>query len=170
MLKDIKIRPEIEKDIDRIEHITLAAFENHPISNQTEHLIVADLRKKGALTLSLVAEMDGVVVGHIAFSGVTINGDNLSWFGIGPVSVVPEYQNQGIGSQLVKSGLETMKKLGAKGCALVGDPAYYSRFGFQSNKALFLEGVPPENFMVISFDGNIPSGKVEFHKAFIENS
>ncbi len=89
------IRPEAPADFHAIENIHLAAFANHLYSRHTEHLIVNALRADGALTVSLVAEAEGEVVGHIAFSPVTIGGRDCRWFALGPVGVLPARQRQG---------------------------------------------------------------------------
>jgi putative acetyltransferase len=163
---NIIIRNEQKSDYEAISEITLAAFANEPHSNQTEPFIIKALRKAGALTVSLVAELDGKVVGHIAFSTVTIDGKNCDWYGLGPISVSPQYQRQGIGTSLMHEGIRLLKELGAKGCALVGDPEYYKRFGFKNIPELILEGVPPENFLALSFGENNIQGAVAFHEAF----
>lgn len=161
------IRTETNKDIAAIEQITIAAFTGKSYSDQTEHLIINRLREAGALSVSLVAEIDGKIVGHIAFSIVTINGKDKGWYGLGPVSVLPELQKQGIGSQLIKEGLSLIKNKGAKGCVLEGSPVYYQRFGFKTYPGLFYEGTPsPEYFMALPFYGDVPEGRAEFHKAF----
>jgi len=161
------IRPETSQDVNAIEQVTIAAFDGRPYGDGTEHLIINRLRDMGAMSLSLVAEMDGKVVGHVAFSVVTINGEDIGWYGLGPVSVVPELQKQGIGSQLIKEGLSLIKEKGAKGCVLEGSPVYYQRFGFKAYPGLFYEGAPAlEYFMALPFYENVPQGKVEFHKAF----
>jgi putative acetyltransferase len=85
---------------------------------------------------------------------------------MGPISVLPEYQNKGIGTKLVNEGLNLLKDMGAKGCVLVGDPSYYERFGFKSPDELKHEGVPQENFLAFSFCNRIPAGIVHFHPAF----
>lgn len=160
------IRKESPADIDAITHVTIEAFKDVEVSNQTEHYIVEGLRDHGELTISLVAEIDGRVVGHIALSPVTISDDTKNWYGLGPISVLPELQNQGIGKALMLEGLAELKKLGAAGCALVGDPGYYNRFGFKQQTGLKHHGVPDEVFLVQSFDGTMPSGEVEFYEAF----
>jgi putative acetyltransferase len=166
-MNSMKIRPESPQDINAIEQITVAAFNRKAYSQQTEHFIVNGLREAGAMTVSLVAEMDGKIVGHIAFSPVTINGENQGWYGIGPVSVLPELQRQGIGSKLIREGLSLIREKGAKGCVLEGDPGYYQRFGFKSYPGLFYEGSPaPEYFMALPFYNDVVQGKVEYHKAF----
>jgi putative acetyltransferase len=160
------IRPETSHDFAAIENIHIAAFANHPYSQQTEHLIVDALRADHALTVSLVAELDGKVVGHIAFSPIQIDGHDCPWFILGPIGVLPEHQRRGIGKELVREGLKAIRSLGAEGCVLVGDPAYYSRFGFTSNSTLTLEGVPAENFVCLPFTDPIPNGRVTYHAAF----
>jgi putative acetyltransferase len=162
----IGIRSETDADAGVIADVTIAAFSTLPISQHTEQLVIAALRASKALTVSLVAEMDGCVVGHIAFSPVATSDGSPGWYGLGPVSVLPEYQRQGIGGALIQEGLSRLKGLGAKGCCLVGHPEYYKRFGFQNTRGLVHEGVPEEAFFVMTFDGHIPQGIVEFHEGF----
>jgi putative acetyltransferase len=167
---DVLIRSENSADVAAIEEVTIAAFKDRWYSDQTEHLIVDRLREAGAMSVSLVAEIDGRVVGHVAFSVVTIDGEDKGWFGLGPVSVSPEVQKLGIGSKLIREGLSQIKGKGAKGCVLEGDPEYYQRFGFKSHPDLFYEGTPdPKYFMALPFYENMPKGKVEFHQAFYGN-
>src|SRR5512140_1919532 len=145
------IRNEMESDINVISDVTRAAFENHPISKHTEQFIINALREANALTISLVAEIDGQVVGHIAFSPVTISDGATGWYGLGPVSVLPEYQKKGIGKSLISEGLSLLRKLGGQGCVLVGHPDYYKRFGFRNFPDLVCEGVPQEVFFALPF-------------------
>mgnify|MGYP000943639479 FL=1 len=149
-----------------ITEVTEAAFQTMEISDHTEQFIVTALRKAGALTVSLVAELDGRVVGHIAFSPITMSDGTADWYGMGPVSVLPQVQRKGIGKALVQEGLSQLKGLKARGCCLVGHPEYYRKFGFQNTPELGLEGVPPEVFFALSFDGHVPRGTVSFHDAF----
>ena len=167
---NIVIREETTADHDAITEVTVAAFATMEISNHTEQFIIQALRSAGALSLSLVAELDGRIVGHIAFSPVTISDGSENWYGLGPVSVLPDYQRRGIGKALMQEGLARMQKLGAKGCCLVGHPEYYKKFGFANPPELILEGVPPEVFLALSFDGTTPKGKVTFHEAFMADS
>jgi putative acetyltransferase len=160
------IRPETPADFDVIRDVTVAAFATLEISGHTEQFIVAALRAAGALTVSLVAEVEGKVVGHIAFSPVSISDGTANWYGLGPISVLPELQRQGIGKALMAEGLARLKALGAGGCCLVGHPEYYRKFGFDNLPGLVFEGVPPEFFFSLSFDGRVPQGKVTFHEAF----
>ncbi len=164
--KDVIIRDETPKDYDAITSLTEKAFASMEISDHTEQFIVLALRKAGALTVSLVAELNGQVVGHIAFSPVVMSDGTPGWYGLGPVSVLPDLQREGIGKALINTGLERLKAIGARGCVLVGHPEYYIKFGFRNTPGLGLEGVPPEVFFALSFDGHIPQGNVTFHEAF----
>lgn len=163
---DILIRDETPADYAAITTVTAAAFERLEISSHTEQYIVDALRAAGALTVSLVAELDGQVVGHIAFSPVSISDGTPDWYGLGPVSVLPDFQRQGIGAALIREGLARLRVLGARGCCLVGHPEYYPKFGFRNVPGLGLEGVPPEVFFALSFNGYFPQGEVTFHPAF----
>jgi putative acetyltransferase len=162
----INIREETTSDVDAIAHVTIAAFREHPYSRQTEQFIIQALRKAGALTLSLVAEIDGRIVGHAAFSPVTVCYGTPHWYGLGPISVLPERQKEGIGSALMTAGLSRLKDLGAQGCVLVGDPRYYARFGFRNDPALVHDGVPQEVFLALPFISHVPQGRAIFHQAF----
>ncbi|MGE5621053.1 MAG: GNAT family N-acetyltransferase [archaeon] len=160
------IRNESEADYEAISEVTKAAFETLELSEHTEQFIIKALRNAQALTISLVAEINGRVVGHIAFSPVTISDGSTGWYGLGPVSVLPEFQKQGIGGALIQEGFKLLKELKAKGCALVGHPNYYKRFGFINTSRLYYEGIPQEYFLVIYFEENNASGKVQFHPGF----
>ncbi len=165
----IVIRDETKADVAVITEVTVAAFETMEISNHTEHFIIEALRSARALTLSLVAEVDGRVVGHIAFSPVAISDGTKNWYGLGPVSVLPKYQRRGIGKALIQEGLSRLRKLNAKGCCLVGHPQYYRKFGFENVTGLVHKGVPQEVFFALSFDGHFPQGYVMFHEGFKAN-
>jgi putative acetyltransferase len=160
------IRPETTGDHDTIRKILIAAFADHPFSHQTEHLIVEGLRADDALTVSLVAEVDGNVVGHIAFSPVKIGGKDYGWLALGPVAVLPAFQGRGIGQAIVNEGMKAIRDLGAQGCVLVGEPAFYNRFGFRHDPALQMEGVPPEVLLCLPMCDEMPEGIVEHHSAF----
>lgn len=162
----LQIREESPADIDAITNITAAAFAGQPYSRQTEPFVVLALRMAGALALSLVADDDGDIVGHVAFSPVTINGRDCGWYGVGPVSVRPDRQRRGIGQALMREGLARLRAQGAAGCLLVGDPAYYGRFGFRVCPEFTLEGVPPQYFQALAFGAGTARGVVVFHPAF----
>lgn len=164
------IRLEHDGDADAISDVIRQAFATHPHSSRTEHFIVNALRRANALTLSLVAEQAGQVIGHIAFSPVTIADGAQGWFGLGPVSVSPSFRKQGIGKQLVELGLLRLRAQGAAGCVVVGDPMFYGRFGFINQPQLTLPGVPQDVFLALSFDGSTPPvyprGEVTYDAAF----
>ncbi|MBA4374389.1 MAG: GNAT family N-acetyltransferase [Thermodesulfovibrio sp.] len=160
------IRNETHSDIEAITNVTAAAFRDLAISHHTEQFIVRALREANALTVSLVAEIDGQVVGHIAFSPVAISDSAAGWYGLGPVSVLPEYQKRGIGKALISEGLFLLKKLGGRGCVLVGHPDYYKKLGFRNFPELGCEGVPPEVFFALPFTAEVPRGMVRFHDGF----
>jgi putative acetyltransferase len=166
MTSDIEIRNETSDDIAAIAEVTIAAFRDLEISNQTEHVIIDALRAAEALAVSLVAVLDGGVVGHIAFSPVALSDGTGDWYGLGPVSVLPQVRRRGIGQALVREGVSRLKRMHARGCCLVGHPEYDRRFGFENCPPLVLEGVPPEVFFAVSFDGTLPRGTVAFHEGF----
>jgi putative acetyltransferase len=162
----IVIRNETNSDVDAITEVTVAAFKTLEISNNTEQFIIMALRAAEALTVSLVGELDGRVIGHVAFSPVTISDGTPNWYGLGPVSVLPMYQRQGIGTALIQKGLSSLNNQNAEGCCVVGHPDFYRKFGFENVTGLVYEGVPPEVFFALSFDGHIPQGTVVFHEGF----
>lgn len=163
---DIIIRDEQIEDIEAIEKLTKAAFQNAEHTSYTEHFIVNSLRNHGQLTISLVAVEDSSIIGHIAISPVEISSGEIGWYGLGPISVHPDKQGYGIGSLLMKESLEKLKQFGAQGCVLLGDPRYYSRFGFKNYPELILPDVPSEYFQALTFSGNIPKANVKYHEAF----
>jgi putative acetyltransferase len=163
---DADIRPERPGDADSIHAVTIAAFLDAPHTSHTEQFVVRELRRAGQLAVSLVAALGGQVVGHVAISPVTISDGTGDWFGLGPVSVVPRYQRRGLGSRLVRDALVRLRAAGGRGCVLVGEPAYYSRFGFRAEPGLVLPGVPPQYFQALCLAGAMPAGLVTFHAAF----
>lgn len=152
MNPEIVIRSETNDDIGAIAEVTVAAFQTLAISNHTEQFIIEALRAARALAISLVAELGGRVIGHIAFSPVTILDGTRDWYGLGPVADLPEYQRQGIGKALIREGLLRLEGRHARGCCLVGHPDYYRKLGFDSMPGLIHEGVPPEVFLARPFD------------------
>ncbi len=162
----IVIRSETDADVSAITEVTVAAFKTLEISNHTEQFIIEALRAAKALMVSLVAEVDGRIVGHIAFSPVIISDGTRNWYVLGPVSVLPACQRQGIGKALIREGLLRLKDMNAQGCCLVGHPDYYRKFGFKNMSGLVLGGVPQEVFFALSFSGHTPHGTVTFHDGF----
>ena len=166
----LQLRHETPDDTSAIEAVTVAAFADAPHTSHTEQFIVRALRDASELTLSIVAEEQGQVVGHVALSPVTITDRNghkaEGWYGLGPISVLPQRQGQGIGSRLMEQALSELRAMQAAGCVLLGDPAYYARFGFQARAGLQLPGVPPGYFMALAFDGPVPEGIAHYSDAF----
>lgn len=162
----MQIRQERPEDAKTIHALTDAAFKGMPFSDGTEARVIDGLRAAGALTLSLVAVQDGAIVGHVAFSPVTINGAAGDWCGLGPVSVWPDRQRSGIGQALIREGLRRLRSMGAGGCVLLGAPAYYARFGFENDPGLRHAGAPAWAFQCLTLIGPRPIGEVSFHPAF----
>lgn len=162
----MEIRPERPGDEAAIAEAIEAAFLLAEHRDGTEAQIVERLREAGALILSQVAVEQGSIVGHVAFSPVTIDGEDRQWFGLGPVAVHPDRQGMGIGSALIRCGLDRLRELGAAGCVLVGEPEFYCRFGFVADDRLVYPGLPAEFFQALSFSGALPTGTVAYHPAF----
>jgi putative acetyltransferase len=160
------VRDERASDRTNIAEVTAAAFRDAPHTDGTEHALPAKLRDEGHLAVSLVAEADGQLVGHVAFSPVTVSDGSTDWFGLGPVSVATTCQGQGIGAALIREGLSRLRQMGANGCVVLGEPAYYGRFGFAHDPALSFPGPPPEYFQRIVLAGPAPSGTVTYAPAF----
>lgn len=160
------IRPERPSDIDAIHDLTIRAFTGMPYSEGTEAPIVRLLRQSGDLALSLVAEEDGTIIGHIAFSPIRIGGIGGNWFGLGPISVEPARQRSGIGKTLIQSGLDILKAQGAAGVALIGNPDVYRSSGFASDGRLTYKGLETRYVQRIVFFGPDPEGELHFADAF----
>jgi putative acetyltransferase len=165
------IRPEKTEDLVAIRHINEQAF-----GRPAEANLVDALRRNGKVTLSLVAEDDGRIVGHILFSPVTIEAgdDQLTGVGLAPMAVLPEMQNRGIGSLLVKRGLERCREAGYPFAVVLGHPSYYPRFGFVPASRFNLKceyDVADEVFMAMELlDGALGNcaGVVKYQAEFNE--
>ena len=160
------IRAETPDDEDAIHRVTKAAFTTASHTRGMEAQIVRQLRNDGDLRLSIVAEGNGDIIGHVAFSPVAIGGRHDDWFGLGPIAVRPDMQRRGIGSALVTRGLTQLRAAGAKGCALVGNPAFYERFGFKSDGMIVFKGLPARLVQRLLFVGDVPSGVLAYAPAF----
>ena len=158
------LRSERPGDEPAIFALTQAAFADMPFSNGMEGPIVDGLRADGDLALSLVAEDMGGIVGHIAFSPVTVSGEREGLYGLGPVCADPERRGQGIGSALVREGLARLPD--ARAVFLVGDPAYYARFGFLGDCGLSHNDVPARAVQGLFLDGRARRGEVRYAPAF----
>ena len=146
--------------------VITAAFLEAEHSDGNEARIVEALREARSLTVSVVAMENGSIIGHAAFSPVTVDGLNDGWFGLGPVAVLPERQRHGIGGALIEAGLGRLRERGARGCVVLGEPGYYGRFGFRADASLCLAGVLPNYFQHLSFEDRQPRGIVKYHRAF----
>jgi len=166
MTSGVEIRRERTSDVEAIGQVIDAAFSGMPYADGDEAELVEALRSQGALSISLVAEREGTIVGQIAFSPAQASGGAAGWYALGPLAVLPAHQGGGIGSALVRTGLRAIGERGASGCILTGDPAYYSRFGFTPSRASAPPGEPAEFFMVKLLRGKLPGGPILFHEAF----
>ncbi|MGE5563325.1 MAG: GNAT family N-acetyltransferase [Bacillota bacterium] len=160
------IRFEQAGDEAAVSALIAEAFAGAEHSAGNEARIVEKLREAGALAVSLVATDEGRIIGHVAFSPVTIDGESGGWFGLGPLAVVPRRQRRGCGSALVSAGLAVLRERQAEGCVVLGEPGYYRRFGFEADPGLRLEGVPPAYFQRLQFSERSACGVVEYHPAF----
>jgi putative acetyltransferase len=146
----ISIRPEHDSDIPAIRAVNVEAFGRPDEAN-----LVDALRVKNVIILSLVATLDRHVVAHVIFTPITIedpnSGSMTNGIGLGPVAVLPSYQNKGIGSHLIQEGLTQCRHLGHEICIVLGHPEYYPRFGFSPSEQFGITSsleVPAEAFMV----------------------
>lgn len=162
----VAIRNETSNDAAAIHRLVREAFANAEHRSGNEQHIVDALRIADALTLSLVAADGDALLGHVAFSPVTLSDGSDRWFGLGPVCVLPDRQRSGIGNRLIEQGLLRLRELGASGCVVHGEPAYYRRFGFRATPTLRLPGLPAEYFQALAFDGPVPTATVAYHAAF----
>lgn len=163
---NFEIRSETPADAKAIEAVTTAAFLNAAHASHTEQYIIDALRRAGKLAISLVATADGEVVGHVAISPVSVSDGATGWFGLGPLSVLPQHQRQGVGSRLMCEALRLLLEHGASGCVVLGEPEYYGRFGFNAETDLVLPDVPPEYFQAVIFGSSKAKGIVTYHEAF----
>ena len=162
-----RIRQEAAGDEPAISALVSAAFRDAAHSNGAEAGIVEHLRNDGDLALSLVAEgEDGAMIGHAALSPVHISCGVAGWYGLGPVAVLPVCQRAGIGTALVDACVEWLRESGAGGCVVLGDPAYYGRFGFAPDPGLTYSGAPAEYFQMLAWQGLSPVGEVHYAPAF----
>ncbi|MBP1850081.1 GNAT family N-acetyltransferase [Rhizobium halophytocola] len=160
------IRPERPSDAAAIGTVTAQAFTDKWYSDGSEPAIIVRLRTAGVLAVSLVAEGEGAVIGHIGFSPVELSGGEKGWYALGPVAVRPDWQGTGIGGELVRRGIDALRERDAAGCVLVGAPKYYRRFGFAHPDGLSAIGERAEYFMALTLRAPQPLGIVTFHPAF----
>ncbi len=164
----MRVRNEVDSDAAAVHGVNFSAFDSPAEAN-----LVDALRVQASAVVSLVAEVDSTVVGHIMFSPVSLSGHpGLKIMGLAPMSVAPAHQNRGIGSALVRAGLEGCKDLGFGAVVVLGHPGYYPRFGF-SPSARFGIGceydAPDGAFMVVELQPGYlrgRSGTIKYHAAF----
>ncbi len=164
----MQIRPELEADKAAVYAVNSTAF---PSTEEAE--LVNRLRKNADPTISLVALENEEIIGHIFFSPVTLDTDNsLKLMGLAPMAVVPEFQRQGAGSQLVKSGLQLCEKIGAGAVVVLGHAEYYPKFGFIPSNQFNIKSeydVPSDVFMITELIPHYLAsrrGTIQYHPEF----
>lgn len=163
---DILIRAERANEYEAIHDITQRAFAPMPFADGDEQELIGKFREGGALALSLVAEQDGTLIGQATFTPAFAADGSPGWYALGPIAVEPTEQGQGVGGQLIHAGIAWLREQGAAGCALVGNPAYYSRFGFRAFPRLAPDGEPAEYFQILPLNEAEPHVAVGFHPLF----
>ena len=164
----MQIRAETAEDRVAVHAVNISAFETAAEAN-----LVSNLRNQATPIVSLVADREGEIVGHIMFSPVSLSGcADTNMMGLGPMAVIPEQQGKGIGSALVQKGLEQCKQLGITAVVVLGHPDYYPRFGFSPSSEFGINSeydVPKEVFMIMELAPKALSGKggiAKYHAAF----
>lgn len=173
-MSKVVIRQEHERDYKGVFEVVKTAFNNAIHTNKDEHNLVERLRKSKAFVpaLSLVAEIDGKIVGHIMFTEMTV-GEKVA-LTLAPVSVLSEYQGLGIGSKMIEAGHRIAKKLNYKASVVVGHKNYYPRFGYIKASLYGIKAkfdVPDENFMIVELEEDSLeqyNGVVEFAPEFFD--
>lgn len=168
----IIIRKETTEDVNEVDHVVKKAFENAEHSDHDEHHLVNRLRKSSKFIpeLSLVAEYNGNVVGHILFTEIKVGDDTL--IALAPLAVLPEMQNKGIGKLLIMEGHKIASQLDYKGSVVLGHETYYPKFGYKKASQYSIKvpfEVPDENFMALELkDGGLSEvhGIVEYANEF----
>lgn len=168
MIRISQIREETDRDHDAVRALNLAAFDS-----ADEADLVDALREQASPAISLVAEHQGDIVGHIMFTPVEVDsGGALRVLGLAPMAVLPGYQNRGIGSELVRHGIAWCRGLGFDAVVVLGHPEFYPRFGFRPASGFGLScefDVPDEAFMAMELNPGAlldASGQVRYHEAF----
>lgn len=162
------IRPEAPGDEPAIHDLIKRAFAPMPFADGDEPELVDRLRARGELALSLVAvDLAGTIVGQVAFSPASIDLVDCGWFQMAPVAVSPEVQRGGIGSALIEAGIAELRARGAGGIAVVGNPAYYERFGFAVVPGLGpLSAHDAKYFRAMALCAAPPHGTLRYASAF----
>jgi putative acetyltransferase len=159
----VVIRLETNDDVPAIHDLTRRAFSGKSYSDGTEPDLIDQLRAKGALALSLVAERDNTIIGHAALSPAFAEDGSGGWYALGPISVEPSSQKTGVGTALIQEAMTRLARLNARGCIVLGDTNYYPRHGFVPRPDLAPKGEPAEHFMIRSMIDDLPDTVVSFH-------
>lgn len=166
-MTDPVIRIECPADIPGVRAVNEAAFET-----TAEAALVDALRENGKFVLSLVADIEGEIVGHILFTDIEMEpgGGQARMLGLAPMAVRPEWQGRGIGSALVRRGLEDCRELGYRGVVVLGHPDFYPRFGFtpaSRHGITCIYDAPDAAFMVVALEGaELPRGRALYQPEF----
>ncbi len=160
------IREEADGDIEAICTVVRKAFAEAPGGGSLENRTLESLRDDRALALGLVADVDGRIAGHVAFSVARPSRDGDGWYVLGLMAVDPDDQGRGVGSALVHAGLRLLQEREANGCVVLGEPGYYSRFGFRADPLLTLPGAPEGMFQALRLTDAASAGEVVLHPAF----
>lgn len=160
------IREETPEDIEAICNVVRKAFAGAPGKGSLENRTLDTLRHDHALAVALVADIDGRIAGHVAFSPARPSRDGDGWYVLGPAAVDPADQGHGVGAALVQAGLRMLQERQANGCVVLGDPAWYGRFGFTADPLLTLPGAPEGMFQALRFTDAASAGEVVLHPAF----
>jgi putative acetyltransferase len=162
------LRAEAPGDEAAIHNLIRRAFAPMPFAAGDEQHLVDLLRERGELALSLVAtDPEGTIIGHIGFSPATIDLADCDWFQMAPVAVCPTLQHRGIGSALIEAGVAELRRRGASGVAVVGNPVYYERFGFAVVPGLApLSEHDAQYFRAKVLVGEAPTGTLRYASAF----
>lgn len=159
-------RDEAPGDEDAIFALTRDAFDGMPYADGSEPYIIDALRRDGDLTLSMVAFDEEGLAGHVAFSPLIAGDQREDWYGLGPISVRKDVQRRGLGRALINQGLERLRAIGARGCALIGDPNVYRGSGFIGDGRLSYQDLDRRFVQRIVFSGRAPAGELVFAPGF----
>jgi putative acetyltransferase len=162
----VQIRHECAEDAQAIHDLTARAFAPMPFAGGDEQLLPARFRSANVLALSLVAELGGKVIGQLTLTPAIAADSAPGWFALGPISVDPDYQKHGIGSRMIAAAIGWLKSKNAAGCALVGNPAYYGRFGWRPAPDLTPAGEPAEYYQILPLADAEPKTIISFHPLF----
>ena len=160
------VRPEAEGDAARIGAVVSAAFADAPHADGDEAALVERLRAGGDLALSLVAEDEEGMIGHIGFSPLTVGGESNGWMQLAPLAVVTHWRGEGVARSLIVRGIAELRERGAQGIGVLGEPALYEKFGFGPASGMILPADQQPFYRALALDGDLPRGEVRYADAF----